>query len=206
MGSEVLMMVDALSREKGVDKHVIFQALEAALATATRKRHKGDIDARVSIHRDTGEYDTFRRWEILEDDAEIEFPDRQLHLSEASQRDPEAQVGGFVEEPLEPVDFGRIAAQAAKQVILQKVREAEREQVVRLYQERKGQMVTGVVKRMERGDCIVDLGDAEALLAKNKMIPREGLRPGDRIRAYLEDVQSVPRGPQLFLKIGRAHV
>ena len=199
MGSEVLMMVDALSREKGVDKHVIFQALEAALATATRKRHKGDIDARVSIHRDTGEYDTFRRWEILEDDAEIEFPDRQLHLSEASQRDPEAQVGGFVEEPLEPVDFGRIAAQAAKQVILQKVREAEREQVVRLYQERKGQMVTGVVKRMERGDCIVDLGDAEALLAKNKMIPREGLRPGDRIRAYLEDVQSVPRGPQLFL-------
>jgi N utilization substance protein A len=199
MGNEILMMVDVLSREKGVEKDVIFQALEAALATATRKRHKGDIDARVSIHPETGDYDTFRRWEILPDDAEVEFPDRQVHLSEVLQRDPEAEVGGFIEEPLEPVDFGRIAAQAAKQVILQKVREAEREQVVKLYEARKGQMVTGVVKRMERGDAIVDLGDAEALLAKNKMIPREGLRPGDRIRAFLEDVQSVPRGPQLFL-------
>ena len=199
MGNEILMMVDVLSREKGVEKDVIFQALEAALATATRKRHKGDIDARVSIHPETGDYDTFRRWEILPDEAEVEFPDRQVHLSEALQRDPEVEVGGFIEEPLEPVDFGRIAAQAAKQVILQKVREAEREQVVKLYEARKGQMVTGVVKRMERGDAIVDLGDAEALLAKNKMIPREGLRPGDRIRAFLEDVQSVPRGPQLFL-------
>ncbi|MFQ5935877.1 MAG: transcription termination factor NusA [Acidiferrobacterales bacterium] len=199
MGNEVLLMVDVLSREKGVDKHVIFLALEAALATATRKRHKDDIDARVAIHHDTGEYDAFRRWEVLPDDAEVEFPDRQLRLSEALQRDPESKVGGYVEEPLEPVAFGRIAAQAAKQVILQKVREAEREQVVRLYEERKDQMVTGVVKRMERGDAIVDLGDAEALLPKGKMVLREGLRPGDRIRAYLEDVQSVPRGPQLFL-------
>lgn len=200
MGNEVLLMVDALSREKGVEKQVIFQALEAALATATRKRQKGDIDARVSIHRDTGEYDTFRRWEVLADDVEeIEFPDRQLRLSEALRRDPASVVGGYVEEPLEPVGFGRIAAQAAKQVILQKVREAEREQIVKQYQERKDQMVTGVVKRMERGDAIVDLGDAEALLPKSKMILREGLRPGDRIRAYLEDVQSVPRGPQLFL-------
>lgn len=200
MGSEVLLMVDALSRDKGVDKEVIFQAIEAALATATRKRHKDEIDARVAVHQDTGEYDTFRRWEVLADDSEeIEFPGRQLALSQARERDPNIEAGEFIEEPLEAVVFGRIAAQAAKQVILQKVREAEREQTVRQYQERKGQMVTGVVKRMERGDVIIDLGDAEALLSKTKMVPREGLRPGDRVRAYLEDVESVPRGPQLFL-------
>ncbi len=200
MGSEVLMVVDAVSREKGVDKEIIFQAIEAALATATRKRQKGDIDARVAIHRDTGAYDTFRRWEVVPDEVEeLEFPDRQIRLSEARRRDPDVEVGGFVEEPLEPVEFGRIAAQAAKQVIMQKVREAEREQIVNQYQARKGEMVTGVVKRLERGDAIVDLGNAEALLSKSAMIPREGLRPGDRIRTLLEDVRSVPRGPQLFL-------
>ena len=200
MGSEILMVVDAVSREKGVAKEVIFQALEAALATATRKRHKGDIDARVAINRDTGAYDTFRRWEAIPDETEVvEFPDRQIKLSEARARKADIQVGEFIEEPLELVEFGRIAAQAAKQVIMQKVREAEREQVVKLYEERKGEMVTGVVKRMERGDVIVDLGNAEALLSKTAMIPREGLRPGDRIRALLEDVKSIPRGPQLFL-------
>ncbi len=200
MGNEVLLIVDAVSREKGVDKEIIFQALEAALATATRKRHKGDIDARVAIHRDNGAYDTFRRWEIIPDETEIvEFPDRQIKLSEARQEHPEIQVGDFIEAPLEPVEFGRIAAQAAKQVIMQKVREAEREQIVNLYKDRQGEMVTGVVKRLERGDAIVDLGNAEALLSKNAMIPREGLRPGDRIRALLEEVKSVPRGPQLFL-------
>jgi len=200
MGNEVLMIVDAVSREKGVDKEIIFQALEAALATATRKRHKGDIDARVAIHRDDGAYDTFRRWEIIPDETEIvEFPDRQIKLSEARQEHPGIQVGDFIESPLEPVEFGRIAAQAAKQVIMQKVREAEREQIVNLYKDRQGEMVTGVVKRLERGDAIVDLGNAEALLSKNAMIPREGLRPGDRIRALLEEVKSVPRGPQLFL-------
>ena len=200
MGNEVLMIVDAVSREKGVDKEIIFQALEAALATATRKRHKGDIDARVAIHRDDGAYDTFRRWEIIPDETEIvEFPDRQIKLSDARQEHPGIQVGDFIESPLEPVEFGRIAAQAAKQVIMQKVREAEREQIVNLYKDRQGEMVTGVVKRLERGDAIVDLGNAEALLSKNAMIPREGLRPGDRIRALLEEVKSVPRGPQLFL-------
>ncbi len=199
MGNEVLMVVDAVSREKGVDKETIFQALEAALATATRKRYKGDIDARVSIHRDTGEYDTFRRWEVIPDEAELEHPDRQIRLSEARARKPDIQVGEFLEERLPPVEFGRIAAQAAKQVIMQKVREAEREQVVNLYKDRVGEMVTGVVKRLERGDAIVDLGNAEALLARSAMIPREGLRPGDRIRALLEEVKSAPRGPQLFL-------
>jgi len=201
MGNEVLMIVDAVSREKGIDKEIIFQAVEAALATATRKRHKGDIDARVAIHRDTGAYDTFRRWEVILDETDpVEFPDRQIKLTEALATQPGIQVGEFIEAPLEPVDFGRIAAQAAKQVIMQKVREAERDQTVNLYKDRKDQMVTGVVKRLERGECIIDLGgNAEALLPKTAMIPREGLRPGDRIRALLEDVRSVPRGPQLFL-------
>ena len=199
MGNEILMIVDAVSREKGVDKEIIFQALEAALATATRKRHAGDMDARVAIHRDTGAYDTFRRWEVVADDVVMEFPERQIRLMDAVDEKPGIQVGEFIEEPIEPVEFGRIAAQAAKQVIMQKVREAEREQIVNLYKDRQGEMVTGVVKRLERGDVIVDLGNAEALLSKTAMIPREGLRPGDRIRALLEEVKSVPRGPQLFL-------
>jgi N utilization substance protein A len=200
VGNEILMVVDAVSREKGVEREVIFQALEAALATATRKRHKEDIDVRVAIHRDSGEYDTFRRWEVLDDESEsFESPARQILLSYARQKNPDIQVGEYIEEPIPAVEFGRIAAQAAKQVIVQKVREAEREQIVNLFKERKGTLVTGVVKRMERGDVIVDLGTAEALLPKTAMIPHEGLRPGDRIRAYLEDVYSTPRGPQLFL-------
>jgi N utilization substance protein A len=200
MSSEILMVADAVSREKGVEREVIFQALEAALSTATRKRHKEDIDVRVAIHRTTGAYDTFRRWEVLPDDTEIvEFPDKQLLLTEARKRVPDIEIGGFVEEPLEPVTFGRIAAQAAKQVIVQKVREAEREQIITNFKDRKGTLVTGVVKRLERGEAIIDLGAAEALLPKTATIPHEGLRPGDRVRAYLEDVYSTPRGPQLFL-------
>ena len=148
IGNEVLMIVDAVSREKGVDKETIFQALEAALATATRKRHAGDIDARVAIHRDNGNYDTFRRWEVVADDVVMEFPERQTRLMDAIDVKPDIQVAEFIEEPLEPVDFGRIAAQAAKQVIMQKVREAEREQIVNQYQGKKGEMVTGVVKRL----------------------------------------------------------
>jgi transcription termination/antitermination protein NusA len=198
--NEILMVVDAVSREKGVEREIIFKALEAALATATRKRHKEDIDVRVAIHRDTGEYDTFRRWEVLDDESEsFEFPERQILLAYARQKNPDIQIGDFIEEPIAPVEFGRIAAQAAKQVIVQKVREAEREQIVNQFKERKGTLVTGVVKRMERGEVIVDLGSAEALLPKSAMISHEGLRPGDRIRAYLEDVYSTPRGPQLFL-------
>jgi N utilization substance protein A len=200
MSNEILMIVDAVSREKGVGKEIIFQALEAALATATRKRYKGDADARVAINRSNGTYDAFRRWEVIADETEmVEFPDRQIKLSEAHAQKPDIQIGEFIEEPLEPIEFGRIAAQAAKQVIMQKVREAEREQIVTLYKDRKGEMLTGVVKRLERGDVVVDLGNTEALLPKNAMIPREGLRPGDRIRALLEDVRSIPRGPQLFL-------
>ncbi len=199
MANEILLMADVLSREKGVEKGVIFQAIEAALATATRKRHREDIDARVDIHRDTGDYDTYRRWEVIPDEDELEFPDRQIRLTQARLEHPEMEIGGFVEQPLEPVDFGRIAAQAAKQVIMQKVREAERERIVFEYEPRKNEMVSGVVKRLERGDAIVDLGGAESVLSKSAMIPREGLRPGDRIRAILRDVRPVPRGPQLFL-------
>lgn len=194
------MIVDAVSREKGIEKEIIFQAIEAALATATRKKHKLDIDTRVAIDRETGEYETFRRWEVMADDSEeFETPIRQKLMVEASQINPDIEIGDYIEEPLAPVEFGRIAAQAAKQVIVQKVREAEREKIVEEFQDRKGEMMTGVVKRMERGDAIVELSGAEALLSKHKMIQREGLRPGDRIRVYLEDVQLVSRGPQLFL-------
>lgn len=200
MANEILMVVEAVSREKNVDREVIFGALEAALATATRKRHKGDIDARVIIHRKTGEYDTFRRWLVVSNDVEeIEFPDREIRLADALLRNPGVEPGDYIEESLEAVEFGRIAAQAAKQVIVQKVREAEREQIVNQFKSRQGELVTGVVKRLERGDAIIELGTAEALLPKSAMIPREGLRPGDRVRAYLEDVHSAPRGPQLFL-------
>jgi len=199
MSKEILNVVDAVSHEKGVAKEVIFGALEAALASAAKKKHGGDIEVRVEIDRATGDYRTFRRWEVLPDEEEIEAPERQLHLSEARARDPQAEVGGYVEEPMENPSFGRIAAQAARQVIVQKVREAERAQVVEAYQGRVGEMLTGIVKRVERGNAYVDLGgNAEAIIPREEMIPREALRPGDRVRCYLYDVRSEPRGPQLF--------
>ncbi|HET6726047.1 MAG TPA: transcription termination factor NusA, partial [Gammaproteobacteria bacterium] len=200
MNKEILLVADAVSNEKGVEKEVIFEAIEAALASATRKRHAGEIDARVAIDRQTGDYDTFRRWEVLDDDAEIELPDAQLTLAEARERNPEIQPGEFIEEPLESVAFGRIAAQAAKQVIVQKVREAERAQVVEAYQDRVGELVMGIVKRLERGNVYIDLGNnAEGYIAREEMIPREAVRPGDRIRGFLREVRPEPRGPQLFV-------
>src|SRR5690606_25279142 len=200
MNKEILLVADAVSNEKGVDKEVIFEAIEAALASATRKKHGGEIDARVAIDRQPGGYETFRRWLVVEDDAEIEFPEKEIRLSEAREKAPDIEVGGYIEEPMESVAFGRIAAQTAKQVIVQKVREAERAQVVDQYRDRKGELVTGIVKRVERGNVFVDLGgNAEAFIAREEMIPREAVRPGDRIRAYLKDVRSEPRGPQLFL-------
>ena len=197
--NEILLMAEVVSREKDLEKEIIFSAIEAALATATRKWYSGDIDARVSIHRDTGDYDTFRVWEVVPDDAEIEFPGAQISLSEARESGEEIEVGDLIEEPMEKVEFGRIAAQAAKQVIMQKVREAERNQVAERYADKVGTLVSGTVKRMERGNAIVDLGDAEAMLPKSGMIPREGLRPGDRIRALLEKIDAEARGPQLIL-------
>jgi len=201
MNKEILMVVDVVSNEKGVGKEIIFEAIEAALATATKKRHREDIEVRVAIDRETGDYDTFRQWEIVEDEEEaLEFPAHQIRLADAKEQDPELNIGDFVEEPMESVEFGRIAAQTAKQVIVQKVREAERNQVVDAYKDRVGEMVGGIVKRVERSGIIIDLGNnAEALISRDEMIPREAVRPGDRLRAYLRDVRLEPRGPQLFL-------
>ena len=200
MSKEILLVVDAVSNEKGVNKDIIFEALEAALATATKKRYEGDIEARVSIDRETGEYATFRRWQVIADEDVLEFPEHQIHYSEAVQKRPQIEIDAYIEEPLESVAFGRIAAQTAKQVIVQKVREAERAQVVDAYKDRIGELVTGVVKRVERGNVILDLGgNAEALISRDDMIPRENVRNGDRLRGYLRDVRSEARGPQLFV-------
>jgi N utilization substance protein A len=199
MNKEILLVVDAVSNEKGVDKEIIFGAIEAALEMATKKRYPNDIDVRVSIDRKSGDYETFRRWEVVEDDA-IEQGDRQMTLSAAQVDEPDIQVGGFVEEQIESIAFGRIAAQTAKQVIVQKVREAERNQVFEDYKDRIGELVMGVVKRVERGNIYVDLGgNADAIIPREEVIPREAIRPGDRIRGYLKDVNPEARGPQLLI-------
>jgi N utilization substance protein A len=201
MSKEILMVVDAVSNEKGVDKDIIFEAIEAALASATRKRHGEDIDVRVSIDRQTGDYDTFRRWLVFEDDStELEFPDRELRMIDAVEIDPDAEPGGYVEVPMESVEFGRIAAQTAKQVIVQKVREAEREQVVEEFEDRVGELLSGLVKRVDRNGVYIDLGgNAEGFVPRENMIPREPVRPQDRIKARLVEVRSELRGPQLFM-------
>ncbi len=201
MNKEILMVVDVVSNEKGVAKEIIFQAIEAALASATKKRHREDIESRVLIDRETGDYETFRQWEVLPDEVDVvEFPTRQIKLSAAREKNPVLNIGEFLEEPMPSVEFGRIAAQTAKQVIVQKVREAERNQVVDAYRNRVGEMVGGIVKRVERGNVSIDLGNnAEAIIPREEMIPREAVRPGDRVRAYLKEVRSEIRGPQLFL-------
>ena len=201
MSKEILMVVDAVSNEKGVEKDIIFEAIEAALASATRKRHGDDIDVRVAIDRETGDYETFRRWLVFEDEStELEPPDRELRMLDAVDLDPDAEPGGYVEEPMESIAFGRIAAQTAKQVIVQKVREAERAQVVEEFEGRVGELVNGLVKRVDRNGIYVDLGgNAEAFVPREDMIPREPIRPQDRIKGLLHDVRTEPRGPQLFL-------
>ena len=199
MSKEILLVVDAVSNEKGVDEEIIFDALEAALASATRKRSGKDIEVRVQIDRESGDYETFRRWEVVEDDVEQEFPLRQITLSAALEDDPELDLGGWVEDEIESVDFGRIAAQTAKQVIVQKVREAERARIVEAFKDRVGELVMGIVKRTERGGVYIDLGNnAEAYIRREEMIPREAVRTGDRLRAYLREVEAEQRGPQLF--------
>jgi transcription termination/antitermination protein NusA len=198
---EILMVVDAVSNEKSLDKETIFQAIEAALATASKKLSPLDIDARVAIDRKTGEYETFRRWEVMEDDSEdFENPDQQIKLTYARKINPDIQVGEYIEEPMESAEFGRIAAQAAKQVIVQKVRDAERAHIVDTYEDRVGELMMGVVKRMDKGNVILDLGDnVEAIVTRDEMIPREAVRPGDRLRGYLKEVRAEVRGPQLFI-------
>jgi N utilization substance protein A len=231
MTKEILAVVEVVSNEKGVAKEIIFDALEAALASATRKRHPEDVDVRVAIDRETGEYDTFRRWEVVDDDAivfsaddlpepvadadsetggegeeeeaegpRVFSPKTEILLSEAIKLKPGISSGDYIEEAIDSVDFGRIAAQTAKQVIVQKVREAERAQVVLAYQDREGELVMGVVKRVDRGNVIIDLGgNAEAMISRDELIPRELVRPGDRLRGYLREVRSEIRGPQLFI-------
>lgn len=201
MSKEILMVVDAVSNEKGISKDTIFEAIEVALATATRKKHSGTIDARVEIDRETGEYDTYRRWEVVEDDIEeMEFPDAQIKLTEAKQESPDIDVGDFIEEEIDSVEFGRIAAQTAKQVIVQKVRDAERAQVVENYQDRVNDLVMGIIKRIDRGNAILDLGNnAEAIIPRENMIPREPVRNGDRIRGLLAEIRPDARGPQLYV-------
>lgn len=197
---EILLVVDAMSNEKGVDKEVIFQAIEAALAMATRKRHDMNLDASIKIDRVTGDYETFRQWLIVEDEESLESEETQILLDAAKEKDPEAEVGGYIREPMESVEFGRIAAQTAKQVIVQKVREAERAMVVDQYREKVGQMIHGTVKRVDRGNVTLDLGgNAEAFLPREEMIPRESFRAGDRIRGYLKEIRPEGRGPQLIV-------
>ncbi len=202
MSKEILLVVDSVSHEKGVSRDVIIDALEVALASATKKRYKEDAEFRVSIDQETGEYKTFRVWTVIDPEAEDfeENPDAQLTLEQAHEKDPNLGMGDTWEEPVDSVQFGRIAAQAAKQVIVQKVREAERAQVVEEYLPRVGELVSGTVKKVTRDSVIVDLGNnAEAILTRECLIPRETFRMGDRLRALLEEVRPEARGPQLQL-------
>ncbi|MCK0769660.1 transcription termination factor NusA [Chromohalobacter canadensis] len=200
MSKEILLVVDAISNEKGVPREVIFEAVESALASASRKRFDGqEVSARVKIDRVTGDYETFRRWTVVDDDA-FENPDSEILLSEAERRDPPLALGDVVEEQVESVAFGRIAAQTAKQVIVQKVREAERAEVVRQYAEREGELVAGIVKKTTREGLVVDLGEnAEAFLPRSEMIPGERYRMNERVRALLWKVDAEARGSQLIL-------
>ncbi|WP_210397051.1 transcription termination factor NusA [Motiliproteus sediminis] len=199
MNKEILLVAEAVSNEKDVSKDVIFEAIELALATATKKRYEEDADIRVVIDRKSGDYDTFRRWTVVSDD-QLALLGTELTIEEAHEKDPSLQAGDLYEEPVESIAFGRIAAQTAKQVIVQKVREAERAKVVALYLDRVGELVSGTVKKVTRDNVICDLGNnAEALLGRDQLVGRETFRVGDRVRAILQEVRSESRGPQLFL-------
>lgn len=196
MSREILLLVDALAHEKNVTKEVIFTALELALASATKKKHHDDADIHVDIDRETGEYKTFRRWQYVDYDL---LENAAYQIDEESEHAKGLQIGEYYEEPLESIEFGRIGAQAAKQVILQKVREAEREQILQDFLDRDEKLVTGVIKRMEKGNAIIEVGRIESLLPREQMIPKENLRVGDRVRAYLSRIERGGRGPQLIL-------
>ncbi len=199
MSREILLLVDALAHEKNVDKEVVFSALEFALASATKKRFAEDADVRVQIDRETGEYESFRRWTLLTDDQAIENSAAQMYADDERAEGKKVSAENTFEEPLENVEFGRIGAQAAKQVILQKVREAEREKILDEFLARNEHLVTGVIKRMEKGNAIIEIGRLESLLPREQMIPKENLRIGDRVRAYLSRIERSGRGPQLIL-------
>ncbi|MER1967023.1 transcription termination factor NusA [Castellaniella sp. GW247-6E4] len=199
MSREILLLVDALAREKNVEREVVFGALESALASAMKKRFKEDTDIRVAIDRQTGEHEGFRRWLVVPDEAGLQEPDQQELLSEAQELVPGIQEGEYIEEPLEPVEFGRIGAQAAKQAILQKIRDAEREQVLNDFLDRGETIVSGTVKRLDKGDAIIEIGKVEARLPRTEMIPKENIRAGDRVRAWVMKVDYTARGQQVIL-------
>lgn len=204
MNKQVLYVAEAVSNEKDVSQDVIFEAIEAALAIATKKRYGTNIEVRVAIDRQTGDYETYQQWTVIADDDELEFPENQITLSDAKQKKPQVNVGDIIEETLTSVDFGRIAAQLAKQVIVQKVREAERAKVADAFNGKVGSLVTGVVKKVIRDGIIMDLGsNIEAIIPREEMIPREEVRIGDRVRGYLFAVKPQARGPQLF--VSRTH-
>lgn len=196
MSREVLLLVDALAHEKNVPKEVVFTALESALASATKKKHHDDADIRVQIDRETGDYSTFRRWQYVDYDL---LENSAYQIDEESEHAKGLNIGDYYEIPLESIEFGRIGAQAAKQVILQKIREAEREQILTDFLARDEKLVTGVIKRIEKGNAIIEVGRVEAVLPRENMIPKENLRNGDRVRAYLTNVARTGRGPQLVL-------
>jgi len=196
---EMVMLVDVLAREKNVPREIVFGALELALASATKKKYSDDIDVRVQVDRTTGAMESFRRWKVVPDDAPEFLPAQMLTLAQAKEKKGDAQLEEFIEEALEPVEFGRIGAQTAKQVILQRIRDAEREQILNDFLSRGDELVTGTVKRMERGSAIVESGRLEAQLPREHMIPKENLRVGDRVRAWVMKIDRGARGPQLIL-------
>jgi N utilization substance protein A len=201
-GRDLLMTVDVLAREKNVPREVVFGALESALAAATKKLFdEDDVEIRVAVDRETGEYEAFRRWVVVPDEAGLQEPGHQILLSEARELDPEVEVGDYVEEslPKQSEALGRRFAQDTKQVILQKIRDAEREQVLNEFLARGDQIVNGSVKRMDKGDAIIEIGKVEARLPRSEMIPKENLRVGDRVRAYVAKIDRQARGPQVIL-------
>ena len=199
MNRELLMLVDALAHEKNVDRDVVFGAVEAALASATKKRYSGEVDIRVAVDRDTGDYESFRRWLVVPDEAGLQQPDAEILHFEAVEQIPDIEVGEYIEEQVESLEFGRIGAQAAKQVILQKIRDAEREQILNDFLQRNDRIFVGTVKRMDKGDAIVESGKVDARLRRGDMIPKENIRAGDRVRAVISKIDRAARGPQIEL-------
>jgi N utilization substance protein A len=199
MNREMLMLVDAISREKSVPRETVFGAVESALAQATKKLHGGEVDIRVAIDRETGNYETFRRWHVVANEAGLQIPDAEILLFEAQEQIPDIEVDDHIEEPVESLTIGRIGAMAAKQVILQKIRDAEREQLLNDFLSRGERIMVGSVKRLDKGDIIVESGRVEGRLKRTEMIPKENLRSGDRVRAYILGVDETIRGPQIML-------
>ncbi|MFM2033380.1 MAG: hypothetical protein RJA32_15 [Pseudomonadota bacterium] len=199
MSREVLMLADALAREKNVERDIVFEALEMALASASKKRYEEDVDIRVAIDRNTGEYETYRRWLVVPDEAGLQEPDKEILSFEAKEQIADIEIGDYIEEQVESVAFGRIGAQTAKQVILQRIRDAEREQILNDYLERGENVMTGTVKRADKNGLIIESGRVEALLRRDQMIPKENLRSGDRVRGFILKVDREARGPQIEL-------